>query len=126
MCCAWWRPTAATPRSPASAPSACVPWSGTWPTSTPSALVDVGRRRGMLPLTGDHSALEGNSALSLGNGERPLHTSLDVRSIRARTPAERFAAEAVELRLAPAPGAPCHLVDRLRPGTKSWLSLAGL
>src|SRR5919204_3468176 len=92
MCCAWWRPTAATPRSPASAPSACVPWSGTWPTSTPSALVEVGRRRGMPPLTGDHSALEGNSALSLGNGERPLHTSLDVRGIRARTPAERFAA----------------------------------
>ena len=73
----------------------------------------------MLPLTGDHSALKGNGALGPGNGERPPHTRPHVRGVRARKLAERFAAEAVELRLPPALGAPRHLVDRFRQGPKS-------
>ena len=70
-------------------------------------------------LRSSQAALEGDRALSLDDRERSLETGLYVLSIRTRMPAERFAAEAVELGLAPALGTPCHLVDRFRQGAKS-------
>ena len=77
-------------------------------------------------LRSSQAALEGDRALSLDDRERSLETGLYALSIRARMPAEHFAAEAVELRLAPALGARCHLVNRFRESTESQLSLAGL